>query len=98
KRGKPDPEAFLMAAERLGVTPGECLVFEDTDMGIEAATAAGMASVEVAPPWGRGAGKVGLVRFDGSVIERSGQGRDPSTTPRLALLVATSLRMTTQVS
>jgi len=58
KRGKPDPEAFLMAAERLGVKPGECLVFEDTDMGIEAATAAGMASVKVAPPWERGAGKL----------------------------------------
>jgi len=58
KRGKPDPEAFLMAAERLGVKPGECLVFEDTDMGIEAATAAGMASVKVAPPWERGVGKV----------------------------------------
>ena len=56
KRGKPDPEAFLMAAERLGVKPGECLVFEDTDMGIEAATAAGMASVKVAPPWERGVG------------------------------------------
>jgi beta-phosphoglucomutase family hydrolase len=54
KRGKPDPEAFLMAAEKLGMKPGECLVFEDTDMGIEAATAAGMASVKVPPPWERG--------------------------------------------
>ncbi len=43
-----------MAAERLAVKPGECLVFEDTDMGIEAATAAGMASVKVPPPWERG--------------------------------------------
>lgn len=54
KRGKPDPEAFLMAAEKLGVRRGECLVFEDTDMGIEAATAAGMASVKAPPPWERG--------------------------------------------
>ena len=46
-RATPDPEAFLMAAEKLGVKPSECLVFEDTDMGIEAATAAGMASVKV---------------------------------------------------
>jgi beta-phosphoglucomutase-like phosphatase (HAD superfamily) len=45
KRGKPDPEAFLIAAGRLGVKPECCLVFEDTDMGIEAATAGGMASV-----------------------------------------------------
>jgi len=58
ERGKPDPEAFLMAAEKLGVKPGECLVFEDTDMGIEAATAAGMASVKVPPPWERGVGRV----------------------------------------
>src|SRR5215831_17884658 len=35
ERGKPDPEAFLMAAEKLSVKPEECLVFEDTDMGIE---------------------------------------------------------------
>lgn len=53
-KGKPDPEAFLMAASRLNVRPEECLVFEDTDMGIEAATAAGMASVKVPPPWERG--------------------------------------------
>lgn len=47
KQGKPAPEAFLLAAERLGVVPADCLVFEDTDLGIEAATAAGMASVKV---------------------------------------------------
>jgi len=54
KKAKPDPEAFLMGAARLSVKPGECLVFEDTDMGIEAATAAGMASVKVAPLWEQG--------------------------------------------
>jgi HAD superfamily hydrolase (TIGR01509 family) len=47
-KSKPDPEPFLIAARRLGVAPEECLVFEDADMGIEAATAAGMASVKVA--------------------------------------------------
>jgi len=45
--GKPAPDAFLLAAERLGVAPADCLVFEDTDLGIEAAPAAGMASVKV---------------------------------------------------
>jgi HAD superfamily hydrolase (TIGR01509 family) len=44
---KPAPDAFLLAAERLGVEPRDCLVFEDTELGIEAATAAGMASVRV---------------------------------------------------
>jgi HAD superfamily hydrolase (TIGR01509 family) len=53
-RSKPDPEAFLLAAARLGVTPEDCLVFEDTEMGIRAASAAGMASVRVPPPWERG--------------------------------------------
>ena len=52
-KSKPDPEAFLLAASRLGVAPKSCLVFEDTDMGIQAATAAGMASVKVPPPWER---------------------------------------------
>jgi HAD superfamily hydrolase (TIGR01509 family) len=47
QHGKPAPDAFLIAAERLGVAPGDCLVFEDTDLGIQAATAAGMASVKV---------------------------------------------------
>ncbi len=52
-KAKPDPEPFLIAAERLGVAPGDCLVFEDTDMGIQAATSAGMASVKILQPWER---------------------------------------------
>ena len=55
KKGKPDPEAFLTAASKLGVAPESCLVFEDTDMGIQAAKAAGMAWVKVPLPWERGA-------------------------------------------
>lgn len=55
QRGKPDPEPFLVAAARLGVAPRDCLVFEDTELGIRAATAAGMASVKVPPPWERAA-------------------------------------------
>ena len=52
-KSKPNPEPFLIAAERLGVKPEDCLVFEDTEMGIQAATAAGMASVKVLQPWER---------------------------------------------
>lgn len=46
-RGKPAPDGYLEAARRLGVPAGECLVFEDTRTGIEAAMAAGMQSVLV---------------------------------------------------
>jgi HAD superfamily hydrolase (TIGR01509 family) len=52
-RSKPAPDAFLLAAELLGVVPADCLVFEDTDLGIQAATAAGMASVRVPSPMER---------------------------------------------
>lgn len=45
--GKPAPDPFLEAARRLGVPPGECVVFEDSPTGITAAEAAGMAHVFV---------------------------------------------------
>jgi len=44
-RGKPDPQVFLLAAERLGVAPANCAVIEDAPVGIAAANAAGMASI-----------------------------------------------------
>jgi sugar-phosphatase len=40
-RGKPDPQPYLLAAERLGLSPDELLVFEDTDVGVASAKAAG---------------------------------------------------------
>jgi HAD superfamily hydrolase (TIGR01509 family) len=49
-KGKPDPEPFLLAASRLKVDPTSCLVFEDAELGVQAATAAGMASVLVPGP------------------------------------------------
>jgi beta-phosphoglucomutase len=42
KRGKPHPDLFLAAAERLGARPGDCVVVEDSDVGIECARNAGM--------------------------------------------------------
>lgn len=44
-RGKPDPQVFLIAAERLGVSPARCAVIEDAPAGVAAANAAGMSSV-----------------------------------------------------
>jgi len=44
-RGKPDPQVFLIAAEKLGVPPARCAVVEDAVHGIEAANRAGMASI-----------------------------------------------------
>ena len=52
-KSKPDPEAFILAAEKLSVEPRSCLVFEDTEMGIQAATSAGMAYVKIPLPWER---------------------------------------------
>ena len=49
-RGKPDPAIFLNAAQELGVPPGECLGIEDSQAGIEAIKAAGMAALGVGDP------------------------------------------------
>jgi beta-phosphoglucomutase len=46
-KGKPDPQVFLMAAERLGVSPEDSLVFEDATLGVEAAKHAGMKCVGI---------------------------------------------------
>jgi sugar-phosphatase len=46
-RGKPDPQSFLLAAQRLGIDPSRCVVFEDSTKGIEAAHRAGMRVVAV---------------------------------------------------
>ena len=45
--GKPDPEPYLLGAERLGVAPANCLVFEDAPAGIQSALRAGCAVVQV---------------------------------------------------
>lgn len=48
-RGKPDPEIFLLCAERMKLRPSDCLVLEDGELGIEAAQRAGMDWARVEP-------------------------------------------------
>ncbi|HVU52331.1 MAG TPA: HAD-IA family hydrolase [Polyangia bacterium] len=48
-RPKPEPDVFLEAARRLGAAPARCIVYEDTDLGLEAARRAGMTGVDVRP-------------------------------------------------
>jgi HAD superfamily hydrolase (TIGR01509 family) len=45
ERGKPAPDLFLYAAERMHVAPGECVVVEDSERGVAAAAAAGMTPI-----------------------------------------------------
>jgi beta-phosphoglucomutase len=46
-KGKPDPQIFLMALERLGLTASECVVFEDAVLGVEAARHANIVTVGI---------------------------------------------------
>jgi sugar-phosphatase len=46
-KGKPDPEPFVLAAQRLGVDPADCIVFEDAPAGLAAARAAGCTTVSI---------------------------------------------------
>jgi beta-phosphoglucomutase family hydrolase len=48
-QGKPHPEVFLLAAQKLGIEPEKCLVFEDSPAGVEAARLAGMKCIVVNP-------------------------------------------------
>lgn len=49
ERGKPEPDLFLLAAARIGIPPEDCVVFEDSDLGLEAARRAGMQAVDIRP-------------------------------------------------
>lgn len=53
KVGKPDPEGYLLTARKLGAEPRDCVVFEDSHVGVLAAKAAGMFCVAVRNPRAR---------------------------------------------
>ena len=72
--GKPAPDPYLAAAERLGVDPADCVVFEDTEAGIEAGSAAGATVVGVNLMAGPGAAAHTVIDL-ASVSCRSAGGR-----------------------
>jgi beta-phosphoglucomutase-like phosphatase (HAD superfamily) len=51
EKGKPEPDIFLLASQRLRVDPKDCIVYEDSDGGLEAAYRAGMRSIDVRILW-----------------------------------------------
>ena len=71
--GKPNPESYLLACERLGIDPAEALAFEDTEAGVAAAAAAGTRVVAVAgtqPPERLAAADELVEQLDASTIRR----------------------------
>jgi beta-phosphoglucomutase len=65
---KPDPQVFLLAAEKLILAPSECLVIEDARAGIEAALAAGMTALAVGT-----AAECGLAHFSTQNLKTAGE-------------------------
>ena len=53
KHGKPAPDIFLESARRLGVPPADCYAFEDAELGLRSARAAGMTAIDIRPMHGR---------------------------------------------
>jgi beta-phosphoglucomutase len=78
-RGKPDPQVFLLAAERLGVPPARCVVVEDARPGILAAHAAGMKAVGVV--------STGRVHADLDIADRIVSSLEELAPPDFKLLI-----------
>jgi HAD superfamily hydrolase (TIGR01509 family) len=66
ERGKPDPDLFFYAAERMGVVPERCVVIEDSPWGVAAAVAAGMSALGYAADADPGAAAV--LRDAGAIV------------------------------
>jgi beta-phosphoglucomutase len=67
---KPNPEVFLKGAEKLGVDPANCVVFEDAIAGIEAARNAGMRCVGIGEPETLGMADLVISGFEGFSLEK----------------------------
>ena len=71
EKSKPDPQVFQLAAQGLGVSASECIVFEDAQAGIDAANAAGMSTVGICTPENQLAGTRIMKRgFDGLELDK----------------------------
>ncbi|MEC0202366.1 beta-phosphoglucomutase [Paenibacillus lautus] len=68
-QAKPDPEVFTMGAHELGARPDACVVFEDAEAGIEAATRAGMRSVGIGSPETLGRANIVLPSLEGFTVD-----------------------------
>jgi beta-phosphoglucomutase len=69
-KAKPDPEVFLKGAEAVGVSPAECVVFEDAIAGVEAALAGGMKAVGIGSPDVLGAADLVIKGLNEMSLER----------------------------
>ncbi|GIP52757.1 MULTISPECIES: beta-phosphoglucomutase [Paenibacillus] len=67
---KPDPEVFTLGATELGVSPDECVVFEDAEAGIEAAQRAGMRSVGIGSPCTLGKANLVIASLGDITVDR----------------------------
>ncbi len=79
-QGKPSPDVYLLAAHRLGVSPGQCIVFEDAPAGVQAAHAAampviGLTTTHTAEQLAADACTSSLAMVHVGRIDRDGQGR-----------------------
>ena len=70
KVAKPNPEVFLKGAERLGILPENCVVFEDAVAGIEAARNAKMYCIGIGEPENLGMADLVIPGFDGFTVEK----------------------------
>ena len=73
EKPKPDPEIYLLAAQKLDVPPEECLVLEDSPTGVRAAIEAGANVIALATPF------TTLGLHESKVIEHAWVVRDPAT-------------------
>lgn len=87
ERGKPSPDVYLRAAERLGVEPGRCLVLEDAPAGLEAAATAGMAALGVTTTHPAADLTAAALIADLSRVHLGRIERDPAGSWRLEVLV-----------